>query len=130
MHRRRRVRRLRRSRIDAVGRRGRGVVRVGRGSCGCAVVLTRGFAFDERKALLKAAGIRDGRLHDARHTAGTVLLILGIPDTVGDVITGWEPGRSARMRLRCQHLTAGVLKDAADKIGVLLWNERGKSPAA
>ncbi|WP_307825489.1 tyrosine-type recombinase/integrase [Streptomyces sioyaensis] len=30
------------------------------------------------KDLLKAAGIRDGRLHDARHTAGADLLILGV----------------------------------------------------
>jgi integrase len=32
------------------------------------------------KALLKAAGVRDGRLHDARHTAATVLLVLGVPE--------------------------------------------------
>src|SRR4029434_8524271 len=32
------------------------------------------------KALLRAAGVRDGRLHDARHTAATVLLILGVPE--------------------------------------------------
>jgi integrase len=82
------------------------------------------------KALLKAAGIRDGRLHDARHTAGTVLLILGVPDTVVDVIMGWEPGQSARMRRRYQHLTARVLKDTAGKIGGLLWSERDESPAA
>ena len=75
------------------------------------------------KALLKAAGIRDGRLHDAHHTAGTVLLILGVPDTVVDVIMGWEPGQSARMRRRYQHLTDRVLKDTADKIGGLLWGQ-------
>jgi integrase len=33
--------------------------------------------YHERKALLKAAGVRNGRLHDARHTAATVLLVLG-----------------------------------------------------
>ena len=36
------------------------------------------------KDLLKAAGVRDGRLHDARHTAATVLLILGVSDAVVD----------------------------------------------
>jgi len=30
------------------------------------------------KRLLGAAGLRDGRLHDARHAAATVLLILGV----------------------------------------------------
>lgn len=73
------------------------------------------------KDLLKAAGVRDGRLHDARHTAGTVLLILGVPEVVVDAIMGWEPGKSARMRRRYQHLTAPVLRDTADKVGGLLW---------
>ena len=73
------------------------------------------------KELLAAAGLRDGRLHDARHTAGTILLILGVSDTVVDAIMGWEPGQSARMRRRYQHLTNRVLKDTADKVGGLLW---------
>ena len=73
------------------------------------------------KDLLKTANVRDGRLHDARHTAATVLLILGVPDAVVDAIMGWEPGKSARMRRRYQHLTGRVLQDTADKIGGLLW---------
>ncbi|NYI05560.1 tyrosine-type recombinase/integrase [Allostreptomyces psammosilenae] len=73
------------------------------------------------KDLLKAANVRDGRLHDARHTAATVLLILGVPDAIADAIMGWEPGNSARMRRRYQHLTGRVLKDTADKVGGLLW---------
>ncbi|WUI54546.1 hypothetical protein OHQ88_27970 [Micromonospora zamorensis] len=35
--------------------------------------------YDEWKRLLKLAGVRDGRLHDARHTAATVLLVLASP---------------------------------------------------
>ncbi|RZU29872.1 site-specific recombinase XerD [Streptomyces sp. BK022] len=73
------------------------------------------------KELLKAAGVRDARLHDARHTAATVLLILGVADAVVDAVMGWGPGKSARMRRRYQHLTSRVLKDTADKIGGLLW---------
>ncbi|MBW5250110.1 site-specific integrase [Streptomyces sp. P01-B04] len=77
--------------------------------------------FHRWKDLLKAAGVRDGRLHDARHTAATVLLILGISDAVVDAIMGWEPGKSARMRRRYQHLTGPVLQQTAAKIGGLLW---------
>jgi hypothetical protein len=36
--------------------------------------------YDEWKRLLKLGGVRDGRLQDARHTAATVLLLLGIPE--------------------------------------------------
>ncbi|MEU0443865.1 tyrosine-type recombinase/integrase [Streptomyces tendae] len=76
------------------------------------------------KDLLKAAGVRDGRLHDARHTAATVLLILGVPEAVVDRIMGWEPGKSARMRRRYQHLTGQVLQQTAAKIGGLLWGPK------
>ncbi|MYX31480.1 tyrosine-type recombinase/integrase [Streptomyces sp. SID8381] len=77
--------------------------------------------FHRWKDLLKAAKVRDGRLHDARHTAATVLLILGVPDAVVDRIMGWEPGKSARMRRRYQHLTSPVLQQTAAKVGGLLW---------
>ncbi|MFC9466042.1 tyrosine-type recombinase/integrase [Streptomyces coelicoflavus] len=76
------------------------------------------------KDLLKVAGVRDGRLHDARHTAATVLLILGVPEAVVDRIMGWEPGKSARMRRRYQHLTGQVLQQTAAKIGGLLWGPK------
>lgn len=82
------------------------------------------------KELLEAAGLRAGRLHDARHTAGTLLLILGVPDTVVDAIMGWEPGQSARMRRRYQHLTNRVLRDTADKVGGLLWTRPDQQPPA
>ncbi|UWE13369.1 tyrosine-type recombinase/integrase [Actinacidiphila bryophytorum] len=82
------------------------------------------------KELLEAAGLRDGRLHDARHTAGTILLILGVPDTVVDAIMGWEPGQSARMRRRYQHLTNRVLTDTAAKVGGLLWTRPDQQPPA
>lgn len=77
--------------------------------------------FHKWKALLKAAKVRDGRLHDARHTAATALLLLGVPDTVVDRIMGWEPGKSARMRSRYQHLTSSVLQQTAAKVGALIW---------
>ena len=33
---------------------------------------------------------------------------------------GWEPGKSARMRRRYQHLTGTVLQQTAAKVGALL----------
>lgn len=58
---------------------------------------------------------RNGRLHDARRTAATVLLLLGISDTAVDKVMGWEPGGA--MRRRYQHATDPVLQSIASKIG-------------
>ena len=43
----------------------------------------------EWKAVLAAAGVRDARLHDARHTAATMLLVLGVQPSP----TPMSPGR-------------------------------------
>ena len=45
------------------------------------------------KALLKSAGVRGARLHDARHTAATVLLVLGVPERTVIGIMGWSSHR-------------------------------------
>ena len=42
------------------------------------------------KALVQRAGVRDARLHDARHTAATVLLVLGVPERTVMEIMGWS----------------------------------------
>ncbi len=41
-------------------------------------------------SLLTAAGVRDGRLHDARQTAATVLLLLGVPERTVMGLMGWS----------------------------------------
>lgn len=65
---------------------------------------------NEWKALLADAGVRDARLHDARHTAATVLPILGIqPRAVMDLI-GWS---NTAMAQRYQHVTAALQGDIA-----------------
>ena len=52
--------------------------------------------WDHWKKLLKAAGVRDGRLHDARHTAATVLLLLGVHErTIMSVLGCWCKARPA-----------------------------------
>ena len=74
--------------------------------------------WDNWKALLKEAGVRDARLHDARHTAATNLLLAGVLDRVAQGLMGWS---DASMAKRYQHLTAPVQQDAAKRLGDLLW---------
>ncbi|MCX4725412.1 site-specific integrase [Streptomyces sp. NBC_01306] len=74
--------------------------------------------YDAWKQLLIDAKVRDGRLHDARHTAATVLLILGVPERVVMQITGWS---STAMAARYQHVTGGILQDVAKQVGGLIW---------
>jgi integrase len=72
----------------------------------------------EWKALLRAAGVRDGRLHDARHTAATVMLLLGIPERAVMDAMGWA---TTAMAKRYQHITTPVRRDIATRVGGLLW---------
>ncbi|MGY4990815.1 tyrosine-type recombinase/integrase [Streptomyces nigrescens] len=74
--------------------------------------------YDAWKQLLTDAKVRDGRLHDARHTAATVLLILGVPERVVMQIMGWS---STAMAARYQHVTGGILADVAQQVGGLIW---------
>ena len=71
------------------------------------------------KALLRCAGVRSGRLHDARHTAATVLLILGAPERTVMGIMGWS---STAMAARYQHVTDPIRRDVARRVGGLLWS--------
>ena len=70
------------------------------------------------KALLKEAGVRDGRLHDARHTVATVLLVLAVPERTVMGIMGWS---STAMAARYQHVTDPIRRKVADQVGGLLW---------
>jgi integrase len=51
--------------------------------------------YREWKRLLKVAGLREARLHDARHTAATVLLILGVPARTVMSLMGWSSAEMA-----------------------------------
>jgi integrase len=77
------------------------------------------------KDLLAAAGVRDARLHDARHTAATVLLILGVPERAAMEIMGWS---HSAMAARYQHLTGPVRDDIASRVGSLLWGPTETKP--
>ncbi|MFD9629341.1 tyrosine-type recombinase/integrase [Streptomyces violascens] len=84
--------------------------------------------YHDWKKLLEDAGVRDARLHDARHTAATVLMLLGVPDRVIDQIMGWEPGTSARMRARYLHVPDAMLKEVARKIAEAIWGPLEEGP--
>ncbi len=77
------------------------------------------------KKLLARAGVRDGRLHDARHTAATVLLLLGVPERAVMSVMGWS---NTAMAARYQHVTAAVQRDIAGRVGGLIW-QVGDDPA-
>lgn len=74
--------------------------------------------WDEWKRLLKAAGLRDARLHDARHTAATVLLLLGVSERAVMGVMGWS---STAMAARYQHMIDPIRRDIAKRVGGLLW---------
>ncbi len=76
--------------------------------------------YDEWKRLPKKAGVRDGRLHDARHTAATVLLLLGVPERAVMGIVGWS---HTAMAARYQHITEPIQRDIATRVGGLIWQD-------
>jgi integrase len=82
------------------------------------------------KALLEEAGVREARLHDARHTAATTLLLLGVPERAVMDVMGWS---NAAMVWRYAHVTARLRRDIADRLNAYLWtanettNETGPS---
>jgi integrase len=74
--------------------------------------------WDGWKALLKAAKVRDARLHDARHTAATLLLAQGVDQRVVMEILGYS---QISMTTRYTHVLPQIMIDAADRIGQALW---------
>jgi integrase len=82
--------------------------------------------YHEWKRLLKTAGLREARLHDARHTAATVLLILRQPERTVMSLMGWS---STDMAKRYQHVTDTVRADVASLVGSLIWEARTEGDA-
>jgi integrase len=68
--------------------------------------------------LLKDAGVRPARLHDARHTAATMLLVLKVPTRAVMDVMGWS---DASMAARYQHVPVEVLTEIAGQVAGLLW---------
>jgi integrase len=70
------------------------------------------------KALLVAAGVRDGRVHDARHTAATVLLLLGVPERSIMGVMGWSHPAMTR---RYAHMIDPIRRDIAARVDALIF---------
>lgn len=74
--------------------------------------------YGEWKQVLVAAGVREARLHDARHTAATMLLVLRTPTRAVMDMMGWS---QLSMTKRYQHVPDEVRRSIADQLGGLLW---------
>lgn len=75
----------------------------------------------EWKALLRRAGVRDVRLHDARHTAATLLLLQNVDIRTVMSIIFWTEMATAQ---RYTHAVDELRRRAARQMGALLWDER------
>ena len=85
--------------------------------------LRRGEVIDPRDhslhwtAFLEGAGVRPARLHDARHTAATLLLVQGVDQRVVMDMLGWT---SPTMTARYQHVVPELVEEANRRISELL----------
>lgn len=75
----------------------------------------------EWNRLIEAAGARDVRLHDARHTAATLLLLQNVDIRTVMAIMGWTEMATAQ---RYTHAVDELRRRAAQQMGALLWDEQ------
>jgi hypothetical protein len=74
---------------------------------------------DEWKSLLAEAKVRDARLHDARHTAATMLqMVLKVPLPAIMEVMGWGEASVAK---RYVHVPTEVILGIAGQVEGLLW---------
>lgn len=69
-------------------------------------------------ALLESIGVPHRRLHDARHTAATLLLLQGVAPRVAMQILGHS---QITTTMRYQHVVDEMQRDAATRMGQVLW---------
>jgi integrase len=72
------------------------------------------------KALLKAADVRDARVHDARHTAATLLLQQGVPARVVMEVLGHS--QIGLTLGTYSHVVPELAEEAAQRMGDALWS--------
>jgi Phage integrase family len=72
-------------------------------------------------------GLREARLHDARHTAATVLLVMRQPTPTVMSLMGWS---SESMAARYQHVTDAMRSQVAGQLGELIWDSAASADQA
>ena len=77
------------------------------------------------KALLESAGVRSVRLHNARHSAGTIMGSLGIP--LRDIQEAFGHS-SAKVTERYVHIKSESQRRAAAKMDAALFGDRATEP--
>ena len=75
----------------------------------------------EWRAILVAAAVRPGRLHDARHTAGTLLMEQGVHIRVVQEVLGHTRVTTTEKYL---HVASPQAKDATERLGAVLFDGR------
>lgn len=75
--------------------------------------------YQEWRDLLTAAKVRPARLHDARHTAATMLLVLKVPVRAVMDVMGWS---EASMASRYMHVPDELKQEIAGQVAGLLWS--------
>ncbi|MBF8191453.1 tyrosine-type recombinase/integrase [Nonomuraea sp. K274] len=70
------------------------------------------------KTILKQAGVRDVRVHDARHTAATLVIEQGVNIRVVQQVLGHTRVTTTE---RYTHVATLQMKDASDRMGQALW---------
>jgi site-specific recombinase XerD len=72
------------------------------------------------KAILRQAGVRDARVHDARHTAATLLIEQGVHIRVAQEMLGHTRVTTTE---RYTHVATLQLKDASERMSEELWGQ-------
>lgn len=78
--------------------------------------------WDEWKAILAEAGVRDARVHDGRHTAGTLLIEQGVHVRTVQEILGHS---DIRVTQQYTHVATPMAEDGMRRMGGALWGESG-----
>lgn len=74
------------------------------------------------KQVVKAAGVRVVRIHDLRHTSATLQLVAGTDSRTLQGLFGWS---SPVLVARYAHVIEQAKRDAAQRIGEVLWTRTG-----
>lgn len=76
--------------------------------------------YDTWRRLLEKAGVEEKRVHDMRHTCATFLGLQGVDHRTMQEVMGWS---QLSMVSRYAHAVSSMKRDAAKRMGGMLWSE-------